>query len=81
MLIVFTTWKVSVFGVFLVRTFPHSDWKFTNTEIFHAVINAYLQELALFINICFEKKISPDNLKLADTKPISTKEHSLNKEN
>ena len=21
-----TTWKVSVFGVFLVRIFPHSDW-------------------------------------------------------
>ena len=21
-----TAWKVSVFGVFLVRTFPHSDW-------------------------------------------------------
>ena len=22
----FTAWKVSVFGVFLVRIFPHSDW-------------------------------------------------------
>ena len=22
----FTAWKVSVFGVFLVRTFPHSNW-------------------------------------------------------
>ena len=24
---IFTAWKVSVFGVFLVLIFPHSDWK------------------------------------------------------
>ena len=24
--IIFTAWKLSVFGVFLVRIFPHSDW-------------------------------------------------------
>ena len=42
----YTVWKVSVFGVFLVRIFPHSDWirrdterygKTPNTDTFHAV--------------------------------------------
>ena len=37
-----TAWKVSVFGVFLVRIFPHLDciWtrKSPNTETFHAVM-------------------------------------------
>ena len=28
----FTAWKVSVFGVFLVRIFPHSDWMRRDTE-------------------------------------------------
>ena len=28
----FTTWKVSVFGVFLVRIFAHSDWIWIHTE-------------------------------------------------
>ena len=36
-----TAWKVSVFGVFMVRIFPHSDWirtrKTLNTDTFHAV--------------------------------------------
>ena len=36
-----TAWKVSVFGVFLVRIFPHVDWirttKTPNTDTFHAV--------------------------------------------
>ena len=27
-----TTWKMSVFGVFLVRIFPHSDWIRTDME-------------------------------------------------
>ena len=27
----FTAWKVSVFGVFLVCIFPHSDWIWRNT--------------------------------------------------
>ena len=25
-IIIYTEWKMSVFGVFLVRLFPHSDW-------------------------------------------------------
>ena len=28
----YTTWKVSVYGVFLVRIFPHSDWIRRDTE-------------------------------------------------
>ena len=24
--LIYTTWKVSVFGIILVRIFPHSDW-------------------------------------------------------
>ena len=27
-----TVWKVSVLGVFLIRTFPHSDWIRRNTQ-------------------------------------------------
>ena len=37
----YTAWKVSVFGVLLVRIFPHLDWirtrKTPNRDIFHAV--------------------------------------------
>ena len=29
-----TAWKVSLFGVFLVRIFPHSDWILRDTEYF-----------------------------------------------
>ena len=36
-----TAWKLFVFGIFLVRIFPHSEWKQTrktsNTDILHAV--------------------------------------------
>ena len=36
-----TAWKATVFGVFLVRIFPHSDWtrtrKAPDMDIFHAV--------------------------------------------
>ena len=28
----FTAWKVSVFGIFLVRIFSHSDWMWRDTE-------------------------------------------------
>ena len=35
---IYTAWKVSVFGVALVRIFPHSDWISSNTETFYAVI-------------------------------------------
>ena len=28
---IYNTWKVSVFGVFLVRIFPHSDWRRRDT--------------------------------------------------
>ena len=38
----YTAWKVSVFGVFLVRFSPHSDWirtrKILNADTFHAVL-------------------------------------------
>ena len=27
-----STWKISVFGVFLVRIIPHSDWIWIDTE-------------------------------------------------
>ena len=41
-----TAWKVSVFGVFMVRIFRHSDWMWTrktpNTDTFHAVKKAQL---------------------------------------
>ena len=41
-------WKVSVFGVFLVCIFPHSDWirtrKTLNTDTFHAVAMITLLE-------------------------------------
>ena len=37
-----TAWKISLFGVFLVRIFPQSNWNRTrknpNTENFHAVL-------------------------------------------
>ena len=36
-----TVWRVFIFGVFLVRIFPHTDWirtrKTPNTDTFHAV--------------------------------------------
>ena len=32
--VVFTGWKVSVFGVFLIRYFPHSDWIRRNTRLY-----------------------------------------------
>ena len=50
-----TAWKVSVFGLFLIRVFPHSDWiwkdteskclkirtrKTPNMDTFHAILNA-----------------------------------------
>ena len=35
--IMITAWKVSGFGVFLVRIFPHSDWITPNTKTFYAV--------------------------------------------
>ena len=38
----YSAWKMSVFGVFLVRTFSHSDWvrtrKTMNTDTSHAVL-------------------------------------------
>ena len=50
---IFTAWKVSVFGDFLVRIFLHSDWirnrKTPNTDTFYAVvfIHIYLYILIL----------------------------------
>ena len=34
-----TAWKVSVFGVFLVRFFPHSDWIWRDTPYLNYVAN------------------------------------------
>ena len=51
--LIFTAWKVSVFGDFLVRIFPHSDWirnrKTPNKDTFYAVvfIHIYLYILIL----------------------------------
>ena len=42
-----TAWKVSVFGVFLVRIFPHSDWIRRDTEyllVFSPNVGKYWQE-------------------------------------
>ena len=42
--IIHTTWKESVFGVFLVRIFPHSDWMRRDTEylfVFHPNARKY----------------------------------------
>ena len=40
--VAFTAWKLSIFGVILVRIFPHLDWLQTritpNTDNFYAVI-------------------------------------------
>ena len=49
-----TAWKVSVFGVFLVRIFSHLDWKRTrktpNTNTFHAVDLFKNSELLLLLS-------------------------------
>ena len=46
--------KVSIFGVFLVRIFPHSDWirrnKTPNTDTFHAML--FIKFSLIYINIC-----------------------------
>ena len=34
----FTAWKVSVFGVFLVRIFPHFDWILRDTVFFLVIL-------------------------------------------
>ena len=39
-----TVWKVSVFGVFLVGIFPHSDWTQRDTEIFSPNAGKYKPE-------------------------------------
>ena len=44
-----TVWKVFVFGVFLVRIFPHSDWIQRDTE--------YLSLLSLKARKCRSKKL------------------------
>ena len=49
-----TAWKVSVFGVFLVRIFSHLDWKRTrktpNTNNFHAAELFKNSELLLLLS-------------------------------
>ena len=52
-----TLWKASVFGVFLVRIFPHSDWIGRNTEylsVFSPNAGKYRSE-KLQIRILFTK--------------------------
>ena len=44
--IIFTAWKVFVFGDFLVRIFPHSDWMITQVTKFSAHISQTLWELS-----------------------------------
>ena len=44
-----TAWKVSVFGVILVRIFPHLDWITSNTDTFCALF------ILLAVN-CFHRK-------------------------
>ena len=51
------------------------------TRILKSSINAYLSELTILINNCLKKGVFPDDLKLADIRPIFKKEDSLNKEN
>ena len=42
-----TAWKESVFGVIMVRIFPHPDWITLNTDTFYAVI---LQLMNIYID-------------------------------
>ena len=53
---VLTAWKMSVFGVFLVRIFPHSDWIRTrespNTDTFHAVIDYKKYRMFTYLHTC-----------------------------
>ena len=48
-----TAWKVSVFGAFLLRIFPHSDWiwtrKTTRTDTFYAVKSCQNCQLAVYL--------------------------------
>ena len=48
-----TAWKVSVFEVFLVRIFRHSDWILTrktpNRDTFHEVTDELLEALVLIL--------------------------------
>ena len=44
-------------------------------------INGYLSELTILINNCLKEGVFPNDLKLADIKPIFKMEDSLNKEN
>ena len=42
-----TAWKMAVFGVFLVRIFPHSDWIWSDTEyvfVFSPYVGKYKPE-------------------------------------
>ena len=43
-------------------------------------INGYLSELAILINNCLKEGVFPNDLKLADIKPIFKMEDSLNKD-
>ena len=60
--IVCTAGKVSVFGVFLVLIFPHSDWIWTrktpNTDTIHAVLVDLLVKLALWDSVAFVEYFS-----------------------
>ena len=61
-------WKVSVFGVFMVRFFPHSNWirtrKNPNTDTFHPVtlcekLKVYWGKIVSVYNMVFDRHFFP----------------------
>ena len=50
-----TAWKVSVFGVILVRIFPHSDWITPNKDTFYAVDVSHLHSNRIRLYFLKEK--------------------------
>ena len=50
-------------------------------KILKKSVDIYIKEIKFIINDCIEKRIFPDDLKLADVSPIFKKENSFEKEN
>ena len=59
--IIFTTWKMSVFGIILARIFPHSNWIFPHSDI-HRRIAAQITEERWIENILKSSEILTVNL-------------------
>ena len=57
-----TVWKVSVFGVILVRIFPHSDGITPNTDTFYAVSYFIVREIYLSFIYCLFHHLEPNIL-------------------